>query len=80
MILRWETIVHISNHILATLSGTTSAILVKWYLQQKAPGLQTFLDASIIEAANSYIIFNISCPGKKNALHNFLMSLLGIDF
>ena len=50
--LRWETIVHISNHILATLSGTTSAILVKWYLQQKAPGLQTFLDASIIEAAN----------------------------
>ena len=59
--LRWGTIVQISNHILATLSGTASAILVKWYLKEKAPGLQTFLDVSIIEAANSYIIYNVSC-------------------
>ena len=50
----------ISNHILASLSGTASAILIKWYLKQKAPGLQTFLDVSIIEAANSYIIYNVS--------------------
>ena len=61
MMLRWGTIAQISNHILATLSGTASAILVKWYLKQKAPGLQTFLDVSIIEAANTYIIYNVSC-------------------
>ena len=78
MMLRWGTIVQISNHILATLSGTASAILVKWYLKEKAPGLQTFLDVSIIEATNSYIIFNISCNlsmGKKSILSFSYMSL-----
>ena len=61
MMLWWGTMLQISNHILASLSGTASAILIKWYLKQKAPGLQTFLDVSIIEAANSYIIYNFSC-------------------
>ena len=57
----WGKFFQISNHILATIVGTVSAFFVKWYLKRKAPGLQTFLDASIIEAANSYILYNSCC-------------------
>ena len=73
--LGWEKIVQISNHILATFSGTVSAILVKWHLKQKAPGLQTFLDVSIIEAANSYIIYNFSCNLSTGKLTNLKFEL-----
>ena len=82
--LGWEKIVPLSNYILAMFSGTVSAGLVKWHLKQKAPGLQTFLDVSIIEAANSYIIYNFSCnlsTGKfMNLNYHYLFIALRNDF
>ena len=84
MMLGWEKIVPLSNYILAMFSGTASAILVKWHLKQKAPGLQTFLDVSIIEAANSYIIYNFSCnlsTGKfMNLNYHYLLHWEMISF
>ena len=66
------TVLQVSNHVLGCIVGTLSALIVKWFLKSKAPGLQTFLDTSVVEASNAYVVYNLSCNLAQGILIIYL--------